>query len=217
MTLFSQNLSTLHYHRAIIFIILLSISAPSISQDWYNALKSEHKRARFGVGIIASDPLGIELELFKGEFCSNGNGYKAATIWMLNLGVENIISNIPSFTDNVMYDQTGELKPGGMRGEFGVLLKLFSITADAFTVQFHIGPTIEGGSRKYQIDNDPTTSTFDIAGNGHARLTLTSSGVEVGHGLVFVSFHAGLKYQQVFNADYSYLKPTFGVVLRKVR
>ena len=167
------------------------------------------------MGIIASDPLGLGFEIFKGEFCSNGNGYKTGNIWMLNLGVENVIK-LSSLTDEVLYDQSGTPELGGLRGEFGYLWKLFSIAPDAFTMQFHFGPSVEGGTRKYKM-NGETTETIDYAANGHARLTVTTSGVEMGHGLVFISFHAGLKYQYVINADYSYLKPTFGVIFRKAR
>lgn len=204
-----------------ILLITLIITSSSFGQAWYNQLKSEHKRSRFGMGIVASDPLGLGFEIFKGEFCSNGNGYKTGSIWMLNLGVENVIT-MPTLSDEVNYEKTGTLELGGLRGEFGYLFKIFSIAPKAFTLQFHFGPAVEGGTRKYiatsTIGNGPESiSTFDYAANGHARLTVTTSGVEMGHGIVFISFHAGLKYHYVINADYSYLKPTFGIIFRKVR
>ena len=86
----------------------------------------------------------------------------------------------------------------------------------------HIGPSIEGGTRKY-LNTSPTSlpsesiSTADVAANAHARLSVTTRGVEMGNALVFVTFHGGLKYQYVINAEYSYLKPTFGIIFRKVR
>lgn len=211
---------TLYSFRKFGFLFTtILISSSTFSQAWYNQLKSEHKRSRFGIGVIASDPLGIGLEIFKGEFCSNGNGYKTGSIWMLNLGVENVVV-MPSLTDEVLYESSSTPDIGGLRGEFGYMMKLFSIAPDAFTLQLHVGPAIEGGTRKYEKTINgikETTSTFDYAANGHARLTVTTGGVEVGNGLMFISFHAGLKYHYVINADYTYLKPTFGIIFRKAR
>jgi len=221
MTGFNRSTSHTVFGRALLIILLFLIVAPAMSQSWYNALKSEHKRSRFGIGVFGADPLGLGIEIFKGEFCSNGNGYKSGTIWMMNLGVENMIS-MPSLLDEVNYtsgEKSGTLEPGGMRAEIGVLLKLFSIAPDGFTIQMHFGPTIEGGTRKY-LNTTPTTetiSTADVAANAHVRLSVTSSGVEMGNSMVFITFHGGLKYQYVINAEYSYLKPTFGIIFRKVR
>lgn len=201
--------------RSILLVLTLLISTLSYSQDWYKALKSEHKRARFGIGAMINEPLGLTMEIFKGDFCSNGNGYKATRIIMMNVGIENIVE-IQSLQDEQPYDETGKIDPGGVRGELGLLLPFFSFPGSAFTLQMHGGIGIEGGSRKY-IKGGIATSTSDFAGNGHLRLTITPKGFEMGHGLVFLSFNAGLKYQQVFTDDYSYFKPTFGLIFRKVR
>lgn len=199
-----------------IFIGVL-FTTTAFSQDWYNQLKSEHKRARFGIGVVGSDPLGLSIEIFKGEFCSNGNGYKTATIWMLNLGVEEILK-MPDLMEPVDYAGEGEVRAGGLRAEFGLLMRLFSINPDKVTIQMHFGPTFEGGTRNYlSADNINEVSTTDFAANGRVRLTITSSGISVGQGLMFVSFDAGLKYHYVLNETYSYLRPTFGITFRKVR
>ena len=121
-----------------------------------------------------------------------------------------------SLQDEEFYDQDGSIDSGGIRGELGLLLPFFSFPGDAFTVQMHGGIGVEGGSRKY-FKAGETISTTDFAGNGHLRLTITLKGFEMGHGLAFVSLNAGLKYQQVFTDDYNYLKPTFGLIFRKVR
>ena len=204
--------------NTLFILMLFFVNTSTFGQAWYNELKSEHKRSRFGIGVVAGEPLGLIMEVFKGEFCSNGNGYKAGTIWMLNLGVEHIVT-FPSLIKDPLYDNIGPLKAGGMRAEIGVLYKVFSIATKPFTVQFHMGPAVEGGSRNYAPSpfSNETTSNVDVAGNAHARLTITPSGIEVGRGIGFISFHAALKYQYVFNAEYSYLKPTFGVIFRKVR
>ena len=202
-------------HRAFIVLILVSLSTISFGQDMYKALKREHKSSRFGIGAMLNEPLGLSFEVFKGDFCSNGNGYKAKKIIMLNVGIENIVE-ISSLQDEQSYDETGAIESGGMRGELGLLLPFFSFPGSAFTVQMHGGVGVEGGTRKY-IKAGTSTTTNDVAGNGHIRLTITLPGFEMGHGLAFLSFNAGLKYQQVFTDDYSYLKPTFGVIIRKVR
>lgn len=199
-------------------VTFLFLAKPAFSQEWYNQLKSEHKRSRFGMGINGADPLGLSFEIFKGDFCSNGNGYLASSVWILNFGVENVLEMPDLIDGSINYANQGPVKIGGMRAEFGVQIKLFSIILKKMTIQMHTGPAIEGGTRNYYLLTDnQNVSTTDFAANGHLRLSFMPSGIAVGNGLMFISFHGGLKYQYVLTEEYSYLRPTFGISFRKVR
>ena len=57
----------------IIFLSLIFVT--SQGQDMLKALKREHNMYRFGIGVQASDPLGINIQLFRGAFCSNDDTY----------------------------------------------------------------------------------------------------------------------------------------------
>ena len=194
-----------------IFIILFLLTGmASQAQDMLKALKREHNMYRFGIGVQASDPLGINLQLFHGFFCSNDDTYATKMVWELTGGVENSI-----FTSGQSY-KTGVWKKGGFQSSLGAHYPVANILTPYFTTQFYAGAGLQGGTRKYKDAGEDLTDTI-FGVNVSANASFMGRGITMGDGIWFITLYGGIKLHKQFGEDFSYVRPSLGLVFRKAR
>ena len=75
---------------------------------------------RYGIGLQVAEPAGVNLQLFKGFFCSNSDSYATYNILEIGIGTENLLGIVGSkpYAD-------GTWKKGGLRAEVNYLAPKF--------------------------------------------------------------------------------------------
>jgi hypothetical protein len=195
---------------SLVFLIATAFSAQS--QDMLKALKREHNMMRFGIGIQASDPLALNLQLFKGFFCSNDDTYATKMVWELTGGLENVL--FKSMKDY----STGKWTNGGFQAALSGYYPVANILARGFTIQFYPGLGLQAGNRKYRengVNGILSENSFGV--NLSAQASLMGRGIAFGNGVWFVTLYGGIKYHKQFSDGFNYVKPTLGLVMRKAR
>jgi outer membrane protein W len=197
--------------RILAILIFLSISSQVKAQEWYNNLKREHNMLRFGVGLQALEPTGINVQMFHGFFCSGNDSFATYGVWELGVGIENTIG-----TSTTTAYKSGQWRSGGIRAELTYLQPL--ITLDyGFVFQPYIGVGLQTGSRNYTSMTDGDQSSTATGGNLLLRLEVGMHGIETGGSILFVSLYVDAKYHKDFAEDFSYFKPSIGIRIRKAR
>lgn len=181
----------------------------SAAQDMYKALMREHNMYRAGVGLQASDPAGISIQVFRGFFCSNSNGFATYGVWELNAGKENMFG----LSRGKSIDGNTWLK-GGFRVEVNYMQPLFSVGFGSSSVQLYAGLGIQTGTRRQDAAEAKVPAT---GGNGLGRLEFSTAGFESGRSLLFLSVYADWRYHRDFTNNFSYTGPGLGIRVRKVR
>jgi hypothetical protein len=192
------------------FFLLIAFAVQS--QDMLKALRRQHDMYRFGVGVQLSDPLALNLQLFRGFFCSNDDTYATNLVWELTGGLENVV-----FQSGKDY-KTGKWMNGGFQSSLSAHYPVANILARGFTLQFYAGLGLQGGNRKYRVDgSNDISSEGSFGGNASANVSLMGRGIALGDGVWFVTLYGGAKFHKQFGEDFNYLKPSLGIVLRKAR
>lgn len=183
---------------------------PASAQTWYNQLMRQHTMTRMGFGLMAMEPTGLIIQMFKGGFCSGDDTYACCFTYELTAGFENILAE-----SNKTY-RTGSWQGGGLQAAVSVLYPLYTFSNRYFSAQAHLGAGLQGGTRKYREETSDKTDNV-IGGNLMLRISYTGRGFEMGEGLWFLSYFADARYHKQFGENFYYLKPSLGIILRKVR
>lgn len=196
--------------RLALLIAFLSLVPEAYSQVMYKALMQEHTQRRFGIGFQAFEPTGINIQMFRGFFCSNEDSYATRGVWELGLGAENVLLT----RSNETY-KDGVWKKGGFRVDLNYLYPVFTVEW-GIVMQTYVGLGLQTGSRLYE-NALGDQSTFATGGNALVRLEVAGHGFEAGDGLLFVSVYVDAKFHKDFTEDFQYFKPSFGIRIRKAR
>jgi hypothetical protein len=198
--------------RSSLLAFFLLLTSAVQSQDMLKALRRQHDMYRFGVGVQLSDPLALNLQLFRGFFCSNDDTYATNLVWELTGGLENV-----TFQSGKDY-KTGKWMNGGFQSSLSAHYPVANILARGFTLQFYAGLGLQGGMRKYRAEgSNNISSEGSSGGNASAHVSWMGRGIPMGNGVWFVTVYGGAKFHKQFGEDFNYLRPSLGFVLRKAR
>jgi hypothetical protein len=190
--------------------ILLLISLSSPGQNMFKAMMRERTILRTGIGAQFMEPTGLNVQVFKGFFCSNNASYATYGVLELGLGVENIwdLQKEKSYAGGVW-------KPGGVRLEVNYLYPLITLEGP-MTFQAYLGAGVQTGTRNYRVGRSDE-SDFASGGNAMFRVETVTHAIEIGAGIWFFSVYADARYHVDFKEDFTYLTPVIGVRFRKGR
>lgn len=191
-------------------VLACMISITAQAQDMLKALRYEHNHYRFGIGLQASEPSGLILQFYRGYFCSNDDTYATKLVWEFTGGMENVL-----FNRNEKY-RDGKWTRGGIQGSFGFHYPISTILGRGFTLQWYLGMAAQGGTRQY-IVNDETLSKTIIGANATSHFSWMSRGMEIGDGIWFFTIQAGAKFHYDPAAEFYFIRPNVGIVMRKSR
>ncbi len=192
-------------------VMLIGISQyPLHSQDMYKELKSQHLKYRASIGLQILEPTGINLQLFKGYFCTGDNTYATSLIWELSLGLENAV-----LTSNKSYG-SGKWASGGTQASLMIYYPFFTLPLGNLTLQAHIGSGLQGGVRKYETEGMGRTDNI-VGGNLSIRSSITGRAIDLNDRIWFLTYFADVKFHQQFNEKFSFIRPSIGIAFRKVR
>lgn len=197
--------------KSVLLAFFISIAVIGQSQDMLKALRRQHDMYRFGVGVQLSDPLALNLQLFRGYFCSNDDTYATKLVWELTAGLDNTL-----FRSSKDY-LTGKWENGGFQSGLNAHYPVANILARGFTLQFYTGLGLQGGTRKYRVNDKDIRSENSFGGNASVQVACMGRGVALGNGVWFVTVYGGAKFHKQFAEDFNYVKPTLGLVFRKAR
>ena len=200
-----------------ISVSLLALPDSSFSQNkgkptWLDMMRKEHNKTRLGFGIKAGEPGGFVVQLFKGDFCSSNDHY-------VHFGAVEFFGGAENMLLSRKYNyQGGNWAPGGM--QFGISYQnqvpFLWTEFRKSTAQIHGGLGIMGGTRTFSI-NERTEEANTFGGTGFFRLSYTRGGFKMGRGYWFFSFFAEYQYYREFTENFSYWKPSAGLIFRRVR
>lgn len=197
--------------RSVLLAFILFLSSTLQAQDMLKALRRQHDMYRFGAGIQLSDPLGLNIQLFRGYFCSNDDTYATKLVWELTTGLDNVLFRSEK---NFL---TGKWRNGGFQTSLNAHYPVANILARGFTLQFYAGLGLQGGTRQYRVNDKDILSENTFGGNASAQVACMGRGIAMGNGVWFVTVYGGAKFHKQFDEDFNYIKPTLGLVLRKAR
>jgi|GEM_PF-3399315 len=196
----------------ILFLAQVGLCFQTHGQTWLDEARSQQTRFRIGLGLQALEPSGLVFQVFKGDFCSNGNTYANYGTFEAFAGIENQI-----FKKSDKSYEDGVWAPGGIQFGVNYMVSLLpTLSSDLISLQLHAGAGIQGGSRKYELEGTTKSATV-VGGNLFARFSVTGPGQSWGRRLWFISTFVDLKYHRQFGDSFSYVRPSVGVVLRKAR
>jgi len=187
----------------IVIFVLLSLNS-------FGQANNRNQGRRFGIGIQAFEPTGINIQSFRGFFNDNNSSFATYGVWELGVGLENELGII----SDKKYEG-GDWEKGGVRIDINYLYPLLTIYAP-FVFQTYLGAGIQTGTRKYET---PTgiESNFSTGANFMLRVELVTHGIDMGPSVWFFSIYSDLKYHTAFSEPFDYLSPVLGVRLRKGR
>lgn len=182
------------------------------AQDMLKALRYEHNHYRFGIGLQASEPSGLILQFYRGYFCSNDDTYATKLVWEVTGGMENLI-----FQRGEKY-RDGKWTNGGIQGSFGFHYPVTTLLGRGFTFQWYFGAAAQGGTRQYVLPQSDETLLKTVFGaNATSHFSIMGRGIEIGDGIWFLTIQAGAKFHYEPSADFYFIRPNVGIVMRKSR
>jgi hypothetical protein len=186
-----------------ILIFLLFVSVTALSQT---------DNIKFGIGVQAFEPSGINLQLFRGFYNNNNSSFATYGIVELGVGKENMLGIIDD--DRKVYEG-GYWTNGGLRVDLNYLYPLMTVHSP-FVLQTYVGAGLQTGTRNYTVSGKEE-SQFATGMNLLLRLEYVTHGIDLGRAVWFFSIYGEVKYHADFTEKFDYISPGAGIRLRKGR
>ncbi len=187
----------------VIFIFSIIQSNRVSSQAMLKRLHKENQKINASLGFRAGEPMGINLQFFKGVTATTTKSKSVIDILVAKEGA--IFSLGPSY-------KNGKWKPGGNR--FAISW-FHEVSHTLFGQYLYYGIGVQAGSRKYQRLTEHFTEKFAWGPQLtlHAELPVKKLIITPQYLYCKLTLFAEVVYHKEVNEDFSYLRPAGGLRL----
>lgn len=189
----------------VFFIVLMAMAwqpKPAVGQPMLKKLHQQNGRVNPAIGFRAGEPMGINIQFYKGIMDSNT---KSKGLFDINLAKEGAVMSLKQ-----PY-KTGEWRPGGTRYSVSWF---HEVNHRLFSHYFYYGIGLQAGTRNYQQSaNHFSDFAWGPQLTVHGELPVKNFSIRP-HGLYCkISLFVEVIYHKEFGEEFEYLKPAGGVRL----
>lgn len=184
-------------------VILISPVWQAHGQGMLKQLHKQQQKINASLGFRVGEPMGINIQFFKGETASRT---KSKSVIDINIGKEGVIFSLgPGY-------KTGSWRPGGTRYSVSWFRE---VNHKLFGQYLYFGLGVQGGSRKYQrlAIEYQENFTWGPQATLHSELPLGTITITPSYLYCKITLFAeGIYYYEV-GERFSYIRPAGGVRL----